>query len=326
MSQKLREKRAELFKKGTVQIFISKFLGGEIEQLEPVYDPKYGYHYPILESILEDPSKVEEFLDTLYTAGILERELYDKTLYCPNCGSANVSMRYCCPFCQSFNIEKSSLIEHIKCGYIGMEKNFRNDNKLVCPTCGAELSKPDVDYRKAGIWCTCNDCKKSFDIPVPMHFCRNCHTNFMFEDAVSKDVYVYRLTEEAKQEASLDWVFMTPIIKFLKSKGLKVESPGKLKGKSGAEHTFNIVAFKGGVPREVHVFDIATTQEGEVSEQPIIAMFAKIFDVKLDKAYLIAVPKMNEKGKKMAVFYNIILIEAKDQEQTLRNLEKHVSH
>jgi len=324
MSQKLKEKRAELFKKGIVQILISKFLNGEIEQLEPVYDPKYGYHYPAVEALFEEPSEVEKFLDTLYSAGILERELYDKIIYCPNCGSANISMRYCCPFCQSFNIEKSSLVEHVKCGYIGMEKDFKKGNKMVCPTCGAELSKPDLDYRKAGIWCTCNNCQKSFDIPVPMHFCRNCHKTFMFEDAVAKDVYVYRLTEEAKQEASLDWVFTAPIIKFLKTKGLKVESPGSLKGKSGAEHTFSIVAFKDGIPREVHVFDIATTQEEEVSEQPIIAMFAKIFDVELNKAYLIAVPKMNEKGKKMAVFYNIVLIEARNQKQVLKSLEKHV--
>jgi hypothetical protein len=40
---------------------------------------------------------------------------------------------------------------------------------------------------------------------------------------------------------------------------------------------------------------------------------------------LIAVPKMNEKGKKMAVSYNIILVEAKDQTQVLKALEKHIS-
>ncbi|OYT46973.1 hypothetical protein B6U79_04900 [Candidatus Bathyarchaeota archaeon ex4484_231] len=53
MSKKLHEKRAELFKKSAVQIFLSKFLSGEIERLEPEYDPKIGYHYPLLESILD---------------------------------------------------------------------------------------------------------------------------------------------------------------------------------------------------------------------------------------------------------------------------------
>ena len=322
MSKKPHEKRAELFKKSAVQIFLSKFLSGEIERLEPEYDPKIGYHYPLLESILDESSNAETFLNELHTAGILERELYDKIIYCPKCGSANISMRYCCPFCRSFNIEKSSLMEHIRCGYIGMEKDFKKGDKLVCPRCGEELVKPDVDYRKAGVWCMCNDCRKSFDIPVPTHFCRECHLTFMFEDADYKDVYAYRLTEEARKEASLDWVFVAPIIRLLKSKGLKVESPGVLKGRSGAEHVFNIVAFKGETRREVSVIDIATTREDEVSEQPVIAMFAKIYDVTTDKSYLIAVPKMNEKGKKMAVSYNIILIEAKSQKQAIKALEE----
>jgi transcription elongation factor Elf1 len=325
MSKQMKEKRAELFKKSTVRIFLGKFLSGEIEKLEPVSDPKYGYRYPLLESILGDPSLVEDFLNELYEAGIIERELYDKPIYCPSCSSANVSMRYSCPFCQSFDIEKSSLIEHIKCGYIGMEKEFRKGSKLICPGCSESLTKPDIDHRKAGIWCTCNNCEKSFDIPIPTHFCRDCHKSFLFEEAVTTDVYAYRLTEEARREASFDWVFTAPIVKFLESKGMEVHSPGLLKGKSGAEHIFNIVAFKGEITREVNVIDIAITKDDEVSEQPIIAMFAKIYDVTPDKAYLIAVPKMNEKGKKMAVSYNIILVEAKDQTQVLKALEKHIS-
>jgi hypothetical protein len=323
---KTKEKRIELFKKSVVQTFLSKFLTGEIEKLEPVYDPKYGYRYPVVESILGDPSLVEAFLKELYEAGILERELYDKTIYCPNCSSVNISMRYSCPFCQSFDIEKSSLMEHIKCGYIGMEKDFIKGNKLVCPGCGESPTKSGVDYRKAGIWCTCNNCKKSFDIPVPTHFCRDCHKVFMFEEATYADAYAYRLTEEARREASLDWVFTVPIVNFLESIGMKVESPGLLKGRSGAEHIFSIAAFKGETTREVNVFDIATAQEEEVSEQPIIAMFAKIYDVEPDKAFLIAVPKMNEKGRKMASSYNIVLIEAQDQKEALQALEERISN
>jgi hypothetical protein len=68
--------------------------------------------------------------------------------YCPSCGSQNVSTRYCCPYCKSFNIQKGSLIEHVKCGYMDVEENFRKGEKLVCPKCHEELKKPDVDYKR----------------------------------------------------------------------------------------------------------------------------------------------------------------------------------
>jgi hypothetical protein len=57
-----------------------------------------------------------------------------------------------------------------------------------------------------------------------------------------------------------------------------------------------------------------------VSEQPVIALFAKIFDVSPNQAYLIAIPKLNENGRKMAELYNIRIVEAKDQKEAIRSL------
>lgn len=313
-------KRAELYKNRNTQVFLSRFLSGEISELKPVYDPKLGYHYPIVESIIGDTLDAEDFLNKLYEAGTLERRLYDKIIYCPKCGSANISVHYCCPYCKSFDIQKSSLIEHVKCGYMDVEENFRKRKKLVCPKCHEELKKLDVDYRRAGIWCTCKDCDKSFDIPVTAHFCRDCHTDSTFEAAVIKDVYAYSLKEEVREEAAVGWVVIAPIREFLQENGFAVESPAFLKGKSGANHMFDIVAYKGDVTRKVTVIDLATSTETAVPEQPVIALFAKIYDVSPDNAYLIAIPKMSENGKKMAESYNIKIVEAKNQKEAIKAL------
>jgi hypothetical protein len=313
--------RTELYKDRNTQVFLSKFLSREISELEPVYDPKIGYRYSMVEAIVGDASSVEAFLDRLYEAGILERKLYDKIIHCPKCGSANISIHYCCPYCKSFNIQKSSLIEHVKCGYMDLEENFHKGNRSVCPKCNEELKKLDVDYRKAGIWCACKDCTKSFDIPVSAHFCRDCHENFTFEDAVIKDVYSYSLREEAKEEVALGWMLVAPIGEFLAKEGFKVESPAFLKGKSGANHMFDIVAYKGEATQKVTVIDLASSTENAVPEQPVIALFAKIFDVSPDSAYLIAIPKMGENGKKMAELYNIKVIEAKNQKEAIKALK-----
>jgi len=320
MTKASKVERTELYRDHLVQVFLSKFLVGEIAKLVPAFDPDYGYKYPLLEAILGDPAKVEGFLDKLSENGILKKELYDKILHCPHCGSPNISIRYSCPHCRSFNVTKRSLVEHLKCGYIDTEDQFKEKDKLVCPRCGKELVEPDVDYRKAGIWCTCNSCKKSFDIPVPSHFCRKCHNDFTFEDATYDDVYSYKLSDEARQEASLGWILVTPLREFLERHKFEVETPGFLKGKSGASHMFDITAFKKEGTRDITVMDLATS-DSTVSEQPVIAMFAKIYDVSPDRACLIAIPKITENGKKMAKLYNINLIEAKNPREAVEALE-----
>jgi hypothetical protein len=315
----------ELYRDRNVQVLLSKFLSGELETLEPVYDPKTGYHYPVVEAIVGEASQVEPFLSKLHDAGFLEKKLYDKIIFCPKCGSANISIRYCCPFCKSFNIQKSSLLEHVKCGYMDIEENFREGDNYVCPKCHEAMTKIDVDYRKAGIWCICEDCSKSFDVPVPAHFCRNCNAISTFEEALIKDVYSYTLKENVKAESSLSWFLVAAIRDFLIKGGLTVESPGLLKGKSGANHSFGIVAYRGDEPQKTIVVDLATSTENVVSEQPIIALFAKIFDVSPERAYLIAIPKLSDNGKKMAELYKIRAIEAKNQEEAIASLKENLN-
>ncbi|MEM3457975.1 MAG: hypothetical protein QXN36_04905 [Candidatus Bathyarchaeia archaeon] len=322
MQKTEKAERLELYKDRNTQVFLSKFLSSEISELEPVYDPKLGYRYPMVEAIVGDAANVEPFLNRLYEAKVLDRKLYDKIIYCPKCGSVSISVRYCCPYCKSFDIQRSALIEHVKCGYMDIEENFLKGNKFVCPKCHEELKKPDVDYRKAGVWCNCKDCNKSFDIPVTGHFCRDCHVHFTFEDAVIKDIYTYSLREEAKEEASSGWVIIAPIRDFLTESGFKVESPAFLKGKSGANHMFDIVVYEASVKGKVTVIDVATSSENSVSEQPVIALFAKIFDVSPENAYLIAIPKISENGKKMAELYNIQIIEAKNQKEVIKALKE----
>ncbi len=313
--------KKELLKNHETQVLLDKLLSNEIKELTPIYDAKLGYRYPQVEAIVGGGQDARAFLERLSEEEILEKKLYDKIIYCPKCKTANVSVHYCCPYCKSFNMQRSSLVEHVKCGYMDVEENFRKGIRLVCPKCHEELKRPDVDHRKAGVWCSCNDCSKSFDIPVSSHFCRDCHKNFSFEDIVIRNIYSYTLNEETREEAAFGRVLITPILKFLAEQGFDVESPAYLKGKSGANHKFDIVASKGEANRKITVIDIATRSDDSVSEQPVIALFAKTFDVSPNKAYLVAIPYMNENGRKMAELYNIQIIEAKNEKEAIGNLE-----
>ncbi|MGD8545110.1 MAG: hypothetical protein PVH12_02940 [Candidatus Bathyarchaeota archaeon] len=318
-------RRAELYERHDTQALLNKIVSDEIADLEPTFDPKLGYRYPIVEKIIDDPSKSRDFLDKLFKAGILEREIYDKVIRCPKCDSADISVHYCCPYCKSFNIKRSSLIEHVKCGYMDIEENFQEGKKLACPKCHEEMKKSDVDYREAGIWCTCRDCEKSFDIPNTAHFCRNCNANSSFEDAVIEDVYIYRLKEGIAEEASAGWVVVGPIKDFLEESGFRVESPAFMQGKSGANHMFDIAVSKTGKKGDVTVIDLASSIEDSVPEQPVIALFAKIFDVSPSNAYLIAIPRLSENGKKMAKLYNIEVVEAENRKEAERALKNRLA-
>lgn len=318
--------KVDVFKDLRVQALLSKFMSEKLQVIRPVFDLKRGLTYPDVEEIAGGPPEDGEFLAMLYDAGVLYRELYDKVLYCPSCGSANVSIHYSCPYCKSFDIKKSSLIEHVKCGYIDVEEKFRVGNKLVCPKCNKELSKPNVDHRKAGVWCTCNNCGKSFDTPVPNHFCRECNHVFDFEEAVFKEAYAYRLNEEVVEHAALDWTTLPLIRSLMEKKGFRTETPGFLEGKSGVKHRFDIVAYSKGTRKNIIVINVSASKAKEpVPDQPIIEMFAKIFDSPVDKAFLIAIPKISENGRKLANLYKINVVEAKNPEEAVTKLDKHLT-
>jgi hypothetical protein len=324
MSKIPKDKRVEVYKDHRAQLLLSKFLGGELTKLEPVFNPKVGYRYPIVEKITGDAQSVNEFLKHLFDVGILKRELFDKIIRCLHCDSANIAAHYRCPYCKSFKVSKSSLIEHVSCGYIDTEEKFRKEDKLVCPRCRKELTKPDVDYRKAGAWCTCNECDKSFDIPVFSHFCRDCHQDFTFGEALYEDVFSYSLSEDVVREAALGWILIAPIKEFLESRGFKVKSPGFLKGKSGTNHMFDLTAFRDGKSQKVTVIDLAASTADVVSEQVVIAMFAKVYDVSPDRACIVAIPKISKDGSKLAELYKIKVIEAKNQKEAINALKESI--
>jgi len=306
-----------------VQALLNKFMSGSIDALIPIFDLKRGFVYPDVEEIIGESEDAEKFLAMLVEAGVLKRELYDKAVHCPKCGSMNVSVQYCCPFCLSYDIKRSSLIEHIRCGYIDIEEKFVSGVELICPKCRRKLTMEDVDYRRAGLWCTCNKCGRSFDMPTPKHFCRNCQTSFTFENAKIKEAYKYRLNEDFVKTATSEWSILAPIRKLLEEKGFKVETPGFMEGRSGVKHVFDIIAYNNGRKSERLAINISTSPDGkQVPDHAVIDMFAKTYDSDIEKAILIAIPKISENGRKLANHYKICLIEAKTPEETIERIKE----
>ena len=80
----------ELFMDSRVQLFLGKFLGGELNTLSPVLDLKMGYRYPEAEIFVDELKEVEPFLRMLQDQGLMTSEVCGFLVCCAKCGSSSV--------------------------------------------------------------------------------------------------------------------------------------------------------------------------------------------------------------------------------------------
>ncbi len=319
----LASEREKLYREHAVLILLNRLLSGAAGsgEIRPVLDPVFGYRYPEVERDIEGTSAdALALLERLEKARILEKKFFDKIVLCPSCKVSKVTFHYLCPVCGSLHIHKKGLIEHISCGHIDAEEKFKKDGKLICPRCDLELKELGVDYRIPGSWFECASCHKRFDEPVFVHDCGNCGSRFTVRDAILTDIYSYILNKEAEAEVRRGIILLTPIAEALRKAGFSVESPGFVQGTSGATHQFDIVASKtvGGTKSFIGIGVASSTIE--VDEQPVISLFAKIFDTHPAQAILVVIPKLGETGRRMADLYKIKVVEAANVEEAVKKL------
>ncbi len=77
----------ELLSDRRVQLLLGWFVHGDIETLQPALDQEDGIRYPALDSILNDPSGAEPFLESLVDNNILDKRACGYVLSCKGCGA-----------------------------------------------------------------------------------------------------------------------------------------------------------------------------------------------------------------------------------------------
>ena len=295
-----------------------EMLSSKYTELKPTLDPVQGCRYPEVEEMVSSPEDASRLLEKLTEEGLLARELHGKHLRCPYCRSANVGTLALCPSCKSHNIEKKSLLEHFKCGNISEDEKYRAEGKLVCPKCKTELKTPGKDYRVVGSWFFCHNCKKKFEeFHAPQH-CRKCGEQFPIGDAELAGCYSYTLRGEGEFKRVIEAV--STLRSFLESTGYTVNSPSVIKGSSGVNHQFDILASKGEDKKIAIAVEHADKEEA-IGEQSIMSFFAKIYDIGNIPAMLIALPGLNKTATQLAAMYKLTVIEAKDSKEAVEKLK-----
>jgi hypothetical protein len=139
--------------------------------------------------------------EQLKRLGLLRSKFFDKLQCCPSCTSSRLLVREECSKCRSADIAEEPIIHHLRCGYQGPERDFRQGRELICPKCRNHCEHFAVDYDKPGMLTLCNSCGHTTGEAEVGFMCLDCDTGFASDKAVSRTVYEYELTDEGRRSA-----------------------------------------------------------------------------------------------------------------------------
>jgi len=174
----------------------------------------------------------------------------------------------------------TELLEHMKCGNIGPKDTFVKGAFLVCPRCQNVLTEGGPDNRVIGNFYQCEKCVYRFDRPDVVHLCMNCGATSTHQTAKYVKVFRYTIPDEIARELQRDLPVLKNLRKTLTDRGFRIQTRARVKGVSGAESVFDILAEKDDVRL---VIDISTTGD----KNDIIALLAKKVDVNPTRAAII---------------------------------------
>ncbi len=290
-------------------------LSGDLREITPVFDPDEGFTYcpPLRELGILDCEGLEEVLRGLTREGILRAELHDNIAVCGRCGSHRLVIRPVCPYCGSVNFRRTTVIEHLACGYSGPETDFKTPSgEMVCPKCGKRLRAIGVDYLRTADVYLCSDCGEFFSLPELKFVCADCGKENSAKDLRIVRVYSYRVVPErvrSLEEVSL----LNELASRIRELGLLVEGPGaRVRGVSGIEQGFTFVIKSPDEPIPLAVIDIVPTGR-QLKEEDLLRFFAKAFDANA-RYWILAVPTgLDDRLRDVARRYGITLIESSGQ-------------
>ena len=291
--------------------------------ITPEILPTDEMHYPQLAAVIDaNAAGTLELLTRMVKARVLLADLADKAPACPDCGSHQVSTRYTCPKCFSYDISRSFLFEHLKCGQVANDDTFRKGDQLVCPKCQAVLHNFGVEYRAVGAWYRCSNCNESFNPPSSSHFCRPRRHQFSLDRTRLIPIYQYRLNPATLADTRKEILMYNDAISMLEALGLIVQAPDEVIGRSGEHQYFDIgTSIKGGRwgGSKTVAIDVNTSTQNLTSEH-VREFAAKAKDSRVNETYLIAVPGLNEEAKTVAKNLKVTVIEGASVKEAMTTL------
>jgi hypothetical protein len=304
----------------TAMKLVGEMMAAKLVEIKPQLDftTELGFIYPIVEQTVNVKGKeAVSILDFLTDKGILKRAFYDKLLSCPRCQSINLRPSTHCPKCNSGDIARGRILEHLACNYVGVEDEFATKGRYICPRCKVELRTMGADYQSRGVLRKCRDCGEIFNVPIIKWRCLKCST-LADEDAVGEiNIYSYSLDETKKNWLDFELQSKAKFIEFLKQHGYQVTENARVVGRSGAEHCIDILATRDdGVITHKIAIGVEITRE-KVGLDRILDFDVKAYDSGMHDKVLIVIPELGEEAEKFARYQGMKVLVPKDLDVVL---------
>ncbi|MGA3060421.1 MAG: hypothetical protein ABSD92_08635 [Candidatus Bathyarchaeia archaeon] len=323
LEDKIELERREAYIEPKARDLLRKLLqDGDKEEITPVYTPGLGFMYQITGGNASNKNETDtlsrECLENLAELNILQKRFFDSVSACPNCQSTMLTLHNRCPKCKSHHVDKTSLTEHIPCGYINQRDKYLKDR---CPKCGELLV--EGQYRNMGRWYVCQECGEKFENPEYDVICRSCNKNFTIKEAQVTDIPKFSLNLARKKEIRQNVASLEDIRTILNELGFSIEIPGLTIGqKSGMQHHFSLIAKKQISGQEIVIALDHAVSETEVQTQPLILYVYKTSEVKVDIPMFVAIPGLSDTAKKIAQGNNILIVEGETEQDEVMDKVK----
>ena len=298
----------------------------QLATLEPIFEQGKGFSYSELDG--HDLHKHLAILHKLEKEGFLSSELLESVLQCPSCSATQFSVQFCCTVCNSANVTKGAVIEHLVCGNIDLDTKYaqQEDNALVCGKCGKRLKAIGVDYAKPGVFYKCLNCKALLPQAQDLYTCYSCCRSWKGGQLKELHLMKYNVDLEKLSKYFIEYDLLPLVAERLyKKHGLKAESPGKVKGLSKIEHTFDLLIshYESGEP--ILVADLLVDGMDSNSAQGgmrILAFYAKCLDANfatssIIKKVLVTQSELSNDARELAAAYGVRTVQSPDLENVV---------
>jgi translation initiation factor 2 beta subunit (eIF-2beta)/eIF-5 len=286
-----------------------------------------GYFFEGIPNLNLDTSRISKLLDSLARKGFLESEMSDKMLTCKTCGSANLRLISMCPECKSMRLSRHSILEHFACGLIDKQEAFKKSNgDLVCPKCQGKLHLIGSDYRNLSQMYVCNECNAMNKDLLESMKCAECGTVSPVEEETENYLFSYSLDPSAMERLSDQIKPLEACSSHFRSLGYTVVAPAFVKGRSGTQHTFDLLVVGsdqkvsgpssiGQIGFQNTVVDIIVSTRPVEVEQ-VTKVYGKMCDVDCN-SLIFAIPALSKSAQNYVEEFKIRVLEGRTLEEAL---------
>lgn len=321
---------AEMFADGRILKLVDALVNGKLTDIVPVVDfnLRSGYSYPGVEGLLDiSDQETIGILDTMANNGILIKQQYEKFYVDPDGSFQLVPVEHC-PRDDSANLVKGQLVEHFSCGYVGLDRDFRQESRYICPKCRKEMRLIGTDYRNIGIHYRCMDDGEVFTTPIIKWRNLKTRKEWAGEELREIEVYSYRFNHDKKGWLEFQLKPKAQLVDFLRSRGYNVQEFAQLKGRSGAMHVFDILAVRDDILTKIDLgigILAAAPGEPDVSLEALFRFDTRAYDAGITYKVVIAIPKLGREAANFASRQMINAFEARTMASVVSDITSSAS-